>query len=164
MITVIITTRPKPAFGRQGLGGVSLCASGAQLGRGMWSFFVTQKHCIIIYIYVSPSSSSIVLIWEKKHLFRVLYFLAFRSFQLKAFLVWSVKGFRLLMWSLGAFNNYFPCIIRLFLAWWGTTNRQSFVILVFGGFPNSTTYTVRLLFPLCSTNPRRTSNWLSSPL
>ena len=30
---LFITTRPKPAFGRRGLAGVSLCASGAQIGR-----------------------------------------------------------------------------------------------------------------------------------
>ena len=33
-IIIIIITRPKPAYGRQGLAGRSLCASGAQLGRG----------------------------------------------------------------------------------------------------------------------------------
>jgi len=42
-ITDIITiTRQKPAYGRQGLAAVSLRASGAQLGRGKWSFFVTD--------------------------------------------------------------------------------------------------------------------------
>ena len=30
---LIITTRPKSAYSRQGLAGVSLCASGAQIGR-----------------------------------------------------------------------------------------------------------------------------------
>ena len=34
IIIIIIITRPKPANGRQGLAGVSLRASGAQLGRG----------------------------------------------------------------------------------------------------------------------------------
>ena len=47
---IIPITRQKPAYGRQGLAAVSLRASGAQLGRGKWSFFVTHKHCIIIYI------------------------------------------------------------------------------------------------------------------
>ena len=32
-VSIIIITRPKPAYGRQGLTGVSLRASGAQLGR-----------------------------------------------------------------------------------------------------------------------------------
>ena len=34
IVIIIIITRPKPAYGRQGLVGVSLCASGAQLGLG----------------------------------------------------------------------------------------------------------------------------------
>ena len=34
VITIIIVTRPKLAYGGQGLAGVSFCASGAQLGRG----------------------------------------------------------------------------------------------------------------------------------
>ena len=34
VIIAIINTRPMPAYGRQGLAGVSLRASGAQLGRG----------------------------------------------------------------------------------------------------------------------------------
>ena len=38
-----IITRPKPAYGRQGLAGRSLRASGAQLGSGKWSFFVTDR-------------------------------------------------------------------------------------------------------------------------
>ena len=49
-ISISFTTRPKPAYSRQGLAGCSLCASGAQLGSGKWSFFVTDTHCIIIYI------------------------------------------------------------------------------------------------------------------
>ena len=34
VIVIIMITRPKPAYGRQGLAAVSLRASGAQLGRG----------------------------------------------------------------------------------------------------------------------------------
>ena len=34
IVNVIIITRPKPAYGRQGLAGSSLRASGAQLGSG----------------------------------------------------------------------------------------------------------------------------------
>ena len=34
IITIIIITRPKPAYDRQGLAAISLRASGAQLGRG----------------------------------------------------------------------------------------------------------------------------------
>ena len=52
-ICIIIITRPKPAYGRQGLAGRSLRASAAQLGSGKWWFFVTaHKHCIIIYIII----------------------------------------------------------------------------------------------------------------
>ena len=40
---IIIITRPKPAYGRQGLAGGSLRTSGAQLWRGKWSFFVTNR-------------------------------------------------------------------------------------------------------------------------
>ena len=43
MIVIIINTRPRPAYGRQGLAGGSLRASGAQLGSGKWWFFVTHK-------------------------------------------------------------------------------------------------------------------------
>ena len=57
---IIITTRPMPAYGRQGLAGVSLRASGAQLGRIESDDFSwhTGRHCIIIYISPSPSSPS----------------------------------------------------------------------------------------------------------
>ena len=41
---IIIITRPKPAYGRQGLAGRSLCASGAQLGKGQWSFSLPDTH------------------------------------------------------------------------------------------------------------------------
>ena len=34
IIIIILITRPKPAYGRQGLAGGSLCAFGAQLGSG----------------------------------------------------------------------------------------------------------------------------------
>ena len=50
VIVTIIITRPKPAYGRQGLAGGSLRASGAQLGSGKWWFFVTNRHFIIINI------------------------------------------------------------------------------------------------------------------
>ena len=54
IIIIIIITRPKPAYGRQGLAGGSLRASGAQLGSEKWWFFLTHKHThrhfIIIYI------------------------------------------------------------------------------------------------------------------
>ena len=50
-LLLIIVTRPKLAYGGQGLAGVSLCASGAQLGRGKWSFFVTDTH-LMIYVYI----------------------------------------------------------------------------------------------------------------
>ena len=40
---IIKDIRPKPTYGRQGLAGRSLRASGAQLGSGKWSFFVTDK-------------------------------------------------------------------------------------------------------------------------
>ena len=43
IIIIIIITRPKPAYGRQGLAGGSLRASGAQLGSGKWWFFVTHR-------------------------------------------------------------------------------------------------------------------------
>ena len=43
VITFIIITRPKLAYGRQGLVGDSLRASSAQLGSGKWCFFVTDK-------------------------------------------------------------------------------------------------------------------------
>ena len=50
---LLILTRPKSAWGWQGLAGGSLRASGAQLGSGKWSFFVTytqtNRHFIIIY-------------------------------------------------------------------------------------------------------------------
>ena len=47
---IYIITRPKPAYGQQGLAGSSLHASGAQLGSGKWWFFVTNRHFIIINI------------------------------------------------------------------------------------------------------------------
>ena len=50
MIMIIIITRPKPAYGRQGLAGGSLRASSAQLGSDHFSL-QTHKHCIKIYIY-----------------------------------------------------------------------------------------------------------------
>ena len=56
-IIIIIITRPKPAFGRQGLAGRPLRASRAQLGSGKWSFFMTNTRFIIIYITSSSSSS-----------------------------------------------------------------------------------------------------------
>ena len=84
-ITIIIT-RPKPAFGRQGLGGVSLRASGAQLGRGMWSFFVTHKHCIIIYIYICITIIVINLPHlRKKTPFSRFVFLGISFFSIKSF-------------------------------------------------------------------------------
>ena len=49
---IIIITRPKPAYGRQGLAGSSLRASGAQLLSGKWSFFVTHKHTLHQNIYI----------------------------------------------------------------------------------------------------------------
>ena len=51
-IIIIIITRPKPAYGRQGQAGVSLGASGAQLGRIGSDHFSRQihRHFIIIYI------------------------------------------------------------------------------------------------------------------
>ena len=57
IITIIIIARPKPAYDRQGLAAVSLRASGAQLGRGKWSFFVTNKHTLHHNIYIIHSSS-----------------------------------------------------------------------------------------------------------
>ena len=41
IIIIIIITRPKPAYGRQGLANISLCASGAQLRSD--DFFVTDN-------------------------------------------------------------------------------------------------------------------------
>ena len=58
---IIIITRPKPAYGRQGPAGGSLCASVTQLGSGKWWFFVTNKHTLHHNIYIiipSPSYSS----------------------------------------------------------------------------------------------------------
>ena len=46
IIFIIIITRPKPAYGRQGPTNVLLRASGAQLGSGKWSFFVTDTQTI----------------------------------------------------------------------------------------------------------------------
>ena len=66
LFIIIIITWPKPAYGRQGLAGGSLRASGAQLGSGKWSFFVTDTHCIIIYI---SSSSFLWVPYDHHHLY-----------------------------------------------------------------------------------------------
>ena len=49
---LIINTRPKPANGRLGLAGLSLCATSAQLGRGKCSFFVTHTQTLHHNIYM----------------------------------------------------------------------------------------------------------------
>ena len=54
---IIIITRPKPAYGWQGLAGGSLEASGAQLGSGKWWFFVTDKHTHTLFHSSSSSAS-----------------------------------------------------------------------------------------------------------
>ena len=51
-IIIIIITMPKPAYGRQGLAGVSLRASGAQLRRGKCSFFVTHTQTLHHNVYI----------------------------------------------------------------------------------------------------------------
>ena len=55
LLLIIIITRPKPAYCRQGLAGVSLCASGAQLGINK---NVIGIHFIIIYLSPSASKAS----------------------------------------------------------------------------------------------------------
>ena len=52
IIIIIIITRPKPAYGWQGLANISLRASGAQLGRGKCSFFVTHTQTLHHNIYI----------------------------------------------------------------------------------------------------------------
>ena len=53
IIIIIIITRPKPAYGQQGLAGCSLRASGAQLGNGKWWFsWQTNRHTLHHYIYI----------------------------------------------------------------------------------------------------------------
>ena len=52
VIIVINNTRPKSAYGRQGLASVPL-SSGGENTHFLWQ---THKHCIIIYISVSSSS------------------------------------------------------------------------------------------------------------
>ena len=55
---IIIITRPKPAYGRQGLAGGSLRASSAQLKVGSAHFsLLTNKHFIIMYISMPPSAA-----------------------------------------------------------------------------------------------------------
>ena len=50
-IIIIIITRPKPAYGRQGLAGCSLPSSGAQFGSRKWWYFVTDTHTFHHNIY-----------------------------------------------------------------------------------------------------------------
>ena len=60
IIIIIIITRPKLAYGRQGLAGVSLHASGAQLGQKRSDHFSwqTDKHTLHHNVYKSSSSST----------------------------------------------------------------------------------------------------------
>ena len=55
---IIVITRPKLAYGRQGLAGVSLCASGGQLEINK---NVTDIHFIIIYIITIIIIISIII-------------------------------------------------------------------------------------------------------
>ena len=56
---IIIITRPKPGYGRQGLPGVSLRASRAQLMKGKVLIFCdTHRNTHFITIHISPSAPS----------------------------------------------------------------------------------------------------------
>ena len=63
------STRPKPAYDRQGLAGGSLCASGAQLASGNWEVMIlcyrqTLHHNIyIIIIIITVIIATVIIIF-----------------------------------------------------------------------------------------------------